>query len=159
MIVMWDAGTIEVTRMWAERAGEKNGLECRDVNFWDYVLVSRTGLITARRAGHLVPHRGHHSRPISGQYQGHVITLDQSAASIQVMWSLSTNQSPGLGQPRVATINPCRPPGRPPASRDPDSCRAFNLLSVEKLCSLPLIRLPKTPLSFIQSVHNITFMN
>ena len=33
-----------------------------------------------------------HSRPIRGQYPGHVITLDQSEASIQVAWSLSTNQ-------------------------------------------------------------------
>ena len=32
--------------------------------------------------------------PIGGQYLGHVITLDQSEASIWVMWSLSTNQRP-----------------------------------------------------------------
>ena len=35
-----------------------------------------------------------HSQPIRGQYPGHVITLHQSEASIQVMWSLSTNQRP-----------------------------------------------------------------
>ena len=35
-----------------------------------------------------------HSRPIRGQYPGHVITLSQSEASIQVMWSVSTNQRP-----------------------------------------------------------------
>ena len=40
-----------------------------------------------------------HSRPIRDQYQGHVITLDQSETSIQVMWSLSTNQRP-VSRPR-----------------------------------------------------------
>ena len=33
----------------------------------------------------------YHSGPIRGQYQGHVITLDQSKISIKVTWSLWTN--------------------------------------------------------------------
>ena len=35
-----------------------------------------------------------HSQPIRGQYLGHVITLSQSEASIQVMWSLLANLRP-----------------------------------------------------------------
>ena len=35
----------------------------------------------------------HTTRPIKGQYPGHVITLDQSEASIQVTWSLLTNEN------------------------------------------------------------------
>ena len=38
-----------------------------------------------------------HSGPIRGQYSGHVITLDQSEASNQVMGSLWTNQRLGKG--------------------------------------------------------------
>ena len=32
-----------------------------------------------------------HCWPIRGQYPGHMITIDQSEASIQVTWSLSAN--------------------------------------------------------------------
>ena len=81
MIVMWDAGTIEVNRMWAERAGRRMG--------WNVAMLISEIMFWCRGLVWLQPG----GRGILFHIGG--ITLDQSAASIQVMWSLSTNQRAG----------------------------------------------------------------